>query len=72
MIVSLFGVFKLLRSAAEQRGIDQALVATRAEVKALLTAGAAARPEDHRLLRGWRLKFVGRDLAGLPERYRPL
>jgi ribonuclease D len=60
---------KMMRSAAEQWGIDQALVATRAEVKALLTAGAAARPEDHRLLRGWREKFVGRELADLPLRF---
>ncbi len=60
---------KLLRSAAEQQGIDPALVATRAEVKALFAQGAGARAEEHRLLRGWRLKFVGRELAGLPERF---
>lgn len=53
---------KMMREAAEQRRIDPALVGSRAEVKALLGAGAAARPEDHRLLRGWRFTLVGGEL----------
>lgn len=60
---------ELMRKAAEQRGIDPALVAPRAEIKALLTAGAEARPGDHRLLRGWRMEIVGRDLLGLLRRF---
>jgi ribonuclease D len=60
---------ELMRRAADQKGIDPTLVAPRAEVKALLAAGSGARPGDHRLLRGWRKKFVGRDLLGLLRRF---
>ena len=56
---------ELLRSAAEERGIDPVLVGSRAEVKALLAAGEDALADEHRLLRGWRLKLVGRDMERL-------
>jgi len=56
---------ELVRAAAERQGVDPALVAARAEIRALVTAGAGARPEDYRLLRGWRKKLVGKELVGL-------
>ncbi len=60
---------EIMRKAADRQGIDPALVAPRAEVKALLSAGSGARPGDHRLLQGWRLKLVGRDLVELLRRF---
>jgi ribonuclease D len=56
---------ELIRGAAERQGVDTALVAARAEVRALVSAGAGAPTEEHRLLRGWRGKLVGRDLRRL-------
>ncbi|MFH1571947.1 MAG: HRDC domain-containing protein [Gemmatimonadota bacterium] len=49
-----------LKDCSAARGIDHALVATRAEVVQLMRRGAAA--EGSRLLRGWRAEFVGNDL----------
>ncbi len=51
------------RSMAE--GIDPALLATRAEITALVREGSDAMPEDHRLLRGWRWEFMGEKLLDL-------
>jgi len=51
------------RSMAE--GIDPALLATRAEITALVREGPDAATEDHRLLSGWRWEFMGEKLLGL-------
>jgi ribonuclease D len=51
------------RSMAE--GIDPALIATRAEITALVREGPDAVPEDHRLLYGWRWEFMGERLLDL-------
>lgn len=52
-----------IRTRAESRGIDPALVCNRTELARLLADGAPARPEDHRLLRGWRAELLGDLLA---------
>ena len=44
---------------ATARKIDPALVCSRNDLAMLLQEGAAARPEDHALLRGWRAELVG-------------
>jgi len=46
-------------------GIDHSLVATRAEVTALVQDCTDAKVEDHRLLNGWRYDFVGKNLLQL-------
>ena len=46
--------------------IDPALVGSRNEVALLVQEGAAARPEDHALLRGWRAELLGGEPASLP------
>lgn len=56
---------ELVREQAASRGIDPALVAGRTELRDLLSAGSAALPEDHRLLRGWRAELAGRKLQRL-------
>lgn len=45
--------------------IDPPLVCSRNELAMLLQEGAAARPENHPLLRGWRAEFMGESLATL-------
>jgi len=45
--------------------IDPPLVCSRNELAMLLQEGAAARPETHPLLRGWRAEFMGEHLAAL-------
>ena len=59
---------KLARIAAcaSARKIDPALVGSRNEVALLVQEGAAARPEDHALLRGWRAELLGGEPASLP------
>lgn len=59
---------EMLGKAAELRGIDPVLAGSRAEIRALLAVGTRAGAEDHRLLRGWRLEFVGQDLRELLRR----
>ena len=56
-----------LEERSASRGIDPALVATRAEVKALARKGAT-RVEGNRLLQGWRAELVGQELAELVAR----
>lgn len=51
-----------IQTRATARKIDPALVGSRNDVARLLWEGAAARPEDHALLRGWRAELAG-DLA---------
>lgn len=46
-------------------GIDPALVAPRAEVTDLVTAGPQADPDRHPLLQGWRRAFLGDELLQL-------
>ena len=57
----------ILRARCEAAGIASELVATRADLEALLAdalAGAPA-PENHRLLRGWRADLVGKAVVDL-------
>ena len=52
---------------ATSRQIDPALVCSRNDLAMLLLQeGAAARPEDHALLRGWRAELMG-DLRAAPQ-----
>lgn len=48
-------------------GIDPALAASRAEIAALVQEGARTDYRRHRLLRGWRLDFIGREILKLLE-----
>jgi ribonuclease D len=64
-----------IRERAKARLIDARMVATKADVIRLLAADSqtGARPEDHRLLRGWRAELLGpRDTTpGAPGGSRP-
>jgi len=51
-----------IEEKSASRGIDPALVATRADVKALARNGEAG-AEGNRLLQGWRAELVGRELV---------
>ena len=53
---------ELLERRSADKGIDHALVATRAEIRALVRDGEQATGERHALLRGWRKRFVGAEL----------
>lgn len=57
-------VLALIRGRGQREGVDPTLVATRAEVEALLQ-DPDPRPERHPLLRGWRRAFVGSDVEAL-------
>ena len=48
-----------IQARATVRKIDPALVCSRNDLAMLLQEGAAARPEDHALLRGWRAELAG-------------
>ena len=52
----------LLDNHCTRRGIDPALVASRAELRALLGEGPGASAQHHRMLNGWRAELVGREL----------
>ncbi len=54
-----------LRACAHAQKIDAPFIASRAEVRALVAAGAAADPAQHRLLRGWRRQLLGDQLLEL-------
>lgn len=54
-----------VQDRAARRGIDPALVCSRTELAMLVQAGPAARPADHRLLRGWRAELMGDAFAAL-------
>lgn len=47
-----------IRIKAEARHLDPRLVASKGEVVQLLAEGAAAKPGNHRLLRGWRAELL--------------
>ena len=51
-----------MRKRSRTDVIDPPFVASRAEVKTLVCDGPDARPERHRLLRGWRREFIGEEL----------
>jgi ribonuclease D len=53
-----------MREVGEARGIDPALVGTRAEVRGLVREGPEKEAPANRLTRGWRWGFVGEALAG--------
>jgi ribonuclease D len=55
----------LLAGRGARQGLDPALVATKADLRALVEAGPDADPERHPLLRGWRRAFIGYDLLAL-------
>jgi ribonuclease D len=55
----------LLAGRGARQGLDPALVATKADLRALVEAGPDADPEHHPLLRGWRRAFIGYDLLAL-------
>jgi len=57
-----------LRQQSDEAQIDAPFVAARAEVRNLILDATAARPEEHRLLRGWRREFVGADLHDIALR----
>ena len=48
-----------IQARAAARGVDPALVCSRNDLALLLQENAAARPEDHALLRGWRAELAG-------------
>ena len=51
-------VIAMVRRAGEPLGLDPQLVGSRSDFLALVSAGDGASPEDHRLLRGWRGRFL--------------
>jgi len=58
-------VLAYMKGKSMSAGIDSTLVATRAEITALVREGPNSNVNDHRLLRGWRKEFIGKDLMML-------
>lgn len=56
-----------IKGRAQREAVDPALIATRADVEALLRDGKRS-TERHALLRGWRYEFVGADVVALLDR----
>ena len=56
-----------IQTRAAARKIDPALVCSRNDLARLLWEGAAARPADHALLRGWRAELAGDLVARDPQ-----
>ena len=54
-----------LRSTSESHALDAPFVASRAEVRGLVSAGAQSSGEQFRILRGWRRDLVGSELLQL-------
>ncbi len=52
----------VIRQAAEARRIDPRVVCSKNDILLLLFDGAEAKPENHRLLRGWRAEMLGGSL----------
>ena len=61
----LYLALSYLKGKCLADGIDAALVASRAEVKELVSEGARAASNGHLLLHGWRGAFLGHDLLKL-------
>ena len=60
-------VMERIRKTAEAKPVDPRLVSTKNDVLMLLHEGLSARPENHRLLRGWRAELLGDCLAPIQE-----
>lgn len=58
-------VLAYMKGKSMSAGIDPTLVATRAEITALVREGPDANINDHRLLHGWRREFLGEDIIML-------
>ena len=58
-------VLAYMKGKSMSAGIDPTLVATRAEITALVREGPNSNVNDHRLLRGWRREFLGEDIIKL-------
>lgn len=56
---------KLLRNRCREAHVDPTLVVTRSELTSLAHEARSADPEKHRLMRGWRHGFVGREIHEL-------
>ena len=54
--------FAMVKGKSKGYGIDPGLMATRAEIKALVSDGSSADSAEHRMLRGWRKKIFGEQL----------
>ena len=54
--------FAMVRGKSQGYGIDPGLMASRAEIKALVSDGSKANSDEHRILRGWRKKILGEQL----------
>jgi ribonuclease D len=57
---------EIIRKTAETKRLDPRLVGAKNDVLMLLHEGNAARPLDHRLLRGWRAELLGDSLTSSP------
>ncbi|MBD3242729.1 MAG: ribonuclease D, partial [Chitinivibrionales bacterium] len=55
----------VVRDRASSARIDPTMVVTRAELNALAHEARRAKPEEHRVLMGWRREFVGADVLEL-------
>ncbi|MEI6787537.1 MAG: ribonuclease D [bacterium] len=58
-------VVESIRKTAEAKPVDPRLVSTKNDILMLLHEGRNARPENHRLLRGWRAELLGECLAAI-------
>ena len=58
-------VLAYVRGKGLGEGVDPQLVATRADVTALVYAGDSPAPADHDLLTGWRHTFIGAEIVDL-------
>ncbi len=58
-------VGEAIRLAAEAFRIDPRVVSTKSDILLLLAEGATARPENHRLLSGWRARLLGDSLNSI-------
>ena len=54
-----------IQGKCSRLGIDPTLLVSRNELKALITEGTNASPENHRILRGWRKEFLNKELKSL-------
>lgn len=58
-------VLAYMKGKSMAQGIDHALIATRADITALVREGPVAKHEHHHILQGWRYEFLGKDLLML-------
>jgi ribonuclease D len=54
-----------IKGACLAAKVDPALIGNRSEITALVLEAADGKPEDHRMLRGWRAGFCGQRLLEL-------